>query len=578
MLVATQSIAAGGKSQQAQFEQYLGDPNDSQVALSYAKILEADEAGVITKEAEECLDKWHLNHYFVPQELGGKLSRFDTMVEVLRPVFRRDFTLGLGYGVTSFIAAVNVWLSGNQEQKQHLADILLNNEKVSVVFHELNHGNDFIHNELKAIPTANGFRLSGKKQVINNIERARAFVLFAQTSEKAGSRSHSLFLIDKKDLSPESYRYLPRYKTLGVKGCQIAGIEFQDTFANQESLLGKAGSGVENALKAFQITRCILPAMSVGVADTALRTVLKFATKRKLYNRSVADIPHARWTLVNAFLDLLIIDCLSGSMTRALHVIPEQMSVYSALMKYFVPLTIEQMLNDLSIILGARFYLREGEFGIFQKLLRDYPVVSFGHAGTAICQATIIPQLKFLARKGWSKPLEKREHLREIYQFEGNLAPFQPEKLKLTNNGKDDILGSLRSLLANASYPITDELRSFIVFFNSQLDNLIEEVDLLERNTGNNLCEPKAFDLVEKYAIIFAAASCINTYLENPHHSEPFFQSGKWLNAALQRLAQKLSPNMVVESTELEEELLYQMCERLDNGYSFTLAGSPLAG
>jgi alkylation response protein AidB-like acyl-CoA dehydrogenase len=574
------------KNDATQLEQYLGDPNDSSVTLSYTKILQADEAGTIPKNAEECLDQWHLNEYFVPHELGGKLTRFDTMAEVLRPIFRRDFTLGLGYGVTSFMAAVNVWIGGSEEQKQQLADLLLSNEKVAVAYHELNHGNDFISNELKALHTSDGFQLLGQKHVINNIERARGIVLFARTSDQLGSRSHSLFFIDKSNLAKESYRYLPRYRTVGVKGCQIHGIEFQDTLIPQESLVGKLGSGVETAFKAFQITRCVLPTVSVAVGDTALRTVLNFAVRRKLYNKSVADIPHARFTLVNAFLDLLITDCLSLSMTRALHAIPEQMSVYSAVVKYFVPLTIKRMLYDLSIILGARFYLREGEYAIFQKLLRDYPVVSFGHGGTVICQAAVIPQLQFLASKSWSKPPGKLEQLSDVYTFAKPLPPLQAERLRITNNGKDDIIRSLKDLLTDhvgsshslASNPITGDLRLLVALFNAELENLTQEVEQLNHDTKNALSDSKAFELVEKYAIILAATACINTYLHNRHQAEPFFQSGQWLVAALKRLANKLSPSLVLQTTEFEEELLQEMIARMNEAYSFTITRSPIAG
>lgn len=569
-----------------QLEQYLGDPNDSSVQLSYAKILQADEAATISPNAEKCLDRWRLNEYFVPQELGGKFTRFDTMVEVLRPIFRRDFTLGLGYGVTSFMAAVNVWLSGSKAQKQQLANLLLRNEKVAVAYHELDHGNDFVRNEFQALSTDDGFRLLGQKQVINNIERAQGIVLFARTSDRPGSRSHSIFSIDKQDLAQEYYRYLSRYRTVGVTGCQISGVEFDNALIPQASLVGSPGNGVEIALKAFQITRCVLPTVSVAVGDTAIRTVLKFAFKRQLYNQFVTDLPHARSTLVNAFSDLLMVDCLSLSMTRALHVLPEQMSVYSSVVKYFVPTVMKQMLYNLSIVLGARFYVRDGEYGVFQKLLRDYPVVSFGHAGTTICQAAVIPQLQFLARKSWRKPLTTPKPLESIYQFARDLPPFEAERLRISNNGEDDILRSLRSLLLTAldgvdladSDYIAQELRSLIELFNDQLDSLILAVEQLFSDRQNALSDPKAFEIVEKYAIILAATSCLNTYIYNHHQADPFFRSGQWLVTVLRRLLGKLSVNLIEPSTEFEAELLAEMNSRIAHGSSFTISRSPIAG
>jgi alkylation response protein AidB-like acyl-CoA dehydrogenase len=564
----------------ASLDQYLGDPYAKDEIFSYANILEDDEQGILSEKAEKQLDKWGLNHYFVPDEFGGKLSRYDTMVEVLRSVFRRDITLGLGYGITSFMAAVNVWSNDSEVQKKRLADLLLDHQKISVAYHELDHGNDFIHNKLKACQQDKRFQLFGKKQIINNIERAKALVLFAQTSEQPGSRSHSLFFIEKNDLTPGSYHYLPRYQTVGVKGCQIAGINFQGSSIPSTSLLGKLGSGVETALKAFQITRSILPSMSIAAGDTALRIVLNFAVNRQLYHKSVADIPHARSTLVNAFLDLQIADCLSLSVTRALHVLPEQMSVYSSVVKYFVPHTLKQILNNLSLILGSRFYLREGESAIFQKLLRDYPVVSFGHAGLVICQASILPQLQLLANKSWTDLAHPKEDHPYIYTFGQALPPFQAGRLKITNNGQDDIVRSLKVLFNNPnkinnSVPLNllgKELRALISLIHDQLVVLTQEVQQLHQNSPNPLSDPQGFYLVEKYALMIAAIACINTYLYNPQLDIPFFQSGKWLVAALNRLLAQLSPNSFRQEPNFdEEELLFEMIERLKQGKSFTL-------
>src|SRR6202042_640085 len=65
----------------------------------------------------------------------------------------------------------------------------------------------------------------------------------------------------------------------------------------------------------------------------------------------------------------------------ALHVVPEQAGVLAAATKYLVPRILGEALYELSIILGARFYVREGEHAIFQNLTRDAPVLALGHAG-----------------------------------------------------------------------------------------------------------------------------------------------------------------------------------------------------
>lgn len=109
----------------AELEQLLGDPRDPDNPFGHDALLAADDRSELLPSAEDALTGFGLNHEFVPVELGGRLARVDTLARVLRPVFRRDASLALGYGVTSFLAAVAVWAAGTPEQRRWTADLLM---------------------------------------------------------------------------------------------------------------------------------------------------------------------------------------------------------------------------------------------------------------------------------------------------------------------------------------------------------------------------------------------------------------------------------------------------------------------
>ncbi|MFH8494306.1 acyl-CoA dehydrogenase [Streptomyces coeruleorubidus] len=560
-----------------ELEKRLGDPTSEDNDLSYTRLLRADEAGELSTAGERVLDDVVLNADFVPREHGGSLERIDSLVRVMRQVFRRDVALGLGYGVTSFMAGVNVWTAGSAEQRERLARILLGGGKVSVAYHELAHGNDFVRNEFEARPAPEGgYLLNGEKQVINNADRADAWVLFSRTSPAPGSRSHSVLFAERAGLDADSYRVLPRYDAVGVRGCHLSGLHFDNTPVPADALVGASGQGVELALRAFQITRSAVPGMALGAADTSLRTVIRFALGRELYRKSVMDIPHAKATLSGAFLDLLICDSLSLTATRAVHLLPEETSVYAAATKYLVPKMLTETMHDLSIVLGARFYVREGEFGIFQKHIRDLPVLSLGHAGSAACQATIIPQLARLARRSW---------------FTGDKAPdalFRPRedlpalpfgRLTLAS-GKDSLSASLVASVDElpSSSPEERAVHAMALKMMDELRQLQESSLALTPENRTALASPGTFALADRYAVLLAAASVIGVWQQARGGDDPFLADPGWLAAVLHRLARRLGqqPPDLPASVDagVHEEVLRRFRERR----SFDLYDTPLAG
>ncbi|MBQ0864842.1 MULTISPECIES: acyl-CoA dehydrogenase family protein [unclassified Streptomyces] len=605
MLTPTEGTGGTGAEEElriqyriADLERRFGDPADPDNPLGITALLAADERGELLAEAEDVLTDFQLNAEFVPREWGGRLERVDTMGRVLRAVFRRDASLGLGYGATSFLAAVAVWAAGTREQRRRVAELLLSGGRLAIAYHELAHGNDFVRNEFRATPTADGgFRLDGVKQVINNVVRAEALVLFSRTDEAAGSRSHSVLLVEKDRLPAGRLRYLPRYATVGVRGCQNAGVEFTDCPVAGDALVGELGDGVELALRSFQITRSVVPSMILGGGDTALRTAVSFALNRQLYNRSVLEIPHARATLVGAFIDLLICDCLALAATRAVHLLPAETSVYAAAVKYLLPKLLTETTYDLSVVLGANFYVRGGEYGAFQKHVRDLPMISLGHAGTAACQATIIPQLPRLARAAWFTGPPAPDGL---FRIRDPLPPLDPARLELVATAD-----GLACSLAGAADELADDSRTgpgartgaygealvaLAGEVEAELRGLQEECAAMPAKDRTVLASPRAYAGADRYALLLAAAACLGVWRNQgtgqdaggqtgPHAaSTDFLASPVWPTVALTRLAKRLGRPLPKLPAGWEEHLLDEVLTRYHEARSYDLYDTPLAG
>jgi alkylation response protein AidB-like acyl-CoA dehydrogenase len=507
-------------------EKLLGDPFDAANPVGFHQVMVADERAELPRAGEQLLDEWDCNAEFVPDRDGGRWSGVDDLARRLRPVFRRDPALGLGYGVTSFMAMALARTAGDSEQRRKMSAELLSGGKIAVAFHELAHGNDFLRNEVTALPGKGGMILNGRKEVINNVSRAGSMVVFARTDDRPGPRSHSLLLLDKQDLP--GVRYLPRYRTTGLRGCQLGGVEFTGDVVPVDRVVGEPGSAVEIALRAFQVTRTVLPGMALGVLDSALHVGYRFAAERRLYGHPVVDLPHARDTLACAFADLLVADSMFTAVARGLQVAPGHAAVSAAAVKYLVPLMLEEAMREVSVILGARSYLRDGPQAIFGKFRRDLPVLGIGHAGAATCLLTVIAQLPVLARRAWTAA----EPPAELFDITKSLPELEFTQLSIAA-GRDPLVASL--LAAAQRLPGDEPVHELIRALAAEVGRLARDCLLLRPSELGAAASARAFELAERYTVLLAVAACVGTWLHSPQNP-----GTPWLHIALIRLAGRL--------------------------------------
>jgi alkylation response protein AidB-like acyl-CoA dehydrogenase len=466
----------------------------------------------------------------------------------MRVVSRRDLTVAIGHGKT-YLGSVCVWVGSEEEQKYRLAKIIKEQKQVALGLTEKAHGSDLIANEVEATEVEDGYLLTGEKWLINNATRGKALTVFARTDSHGTSRSFSTFFVEKDKLKNSSYRHLEKIRTHGIRGADISGISFDKCLIPKESLIGKLGAGLEVTLKGFQITRTICASLSLGAADTALRSTLDFALSRKLYGENLFAVPHAQQQLVEAFLDILICDCVATAATRAIHVTTEQMSVWSAVVKYFVPITVEKLIYNLGVVLGARYYLRESHWwGIFQKIVRDNAIVSLFDGSTIVNLYALSLQLRHLAKHRTKIDICRCEdllfRLENTFSLDRTLPDANLNNLELFNRGHNDVLQGIELSLVNLkkiqnSSEIDNEILQVIINFTSNLLNLLKKNDEIVKDLPaqkGHKEPPELFEMSRQYCLLHTAAACLHMWLYNRQLLGDFFAQGKWLVLCLDRL------------------------------------------
>ncbi|MFF1691775.1 MULTISPECIES: acyl-CoA dehydrogenase [unclassified Streptomyces] len=561
----------------------LDDPGNP---LGAAALLAADAAGAVLPEAEKVLDDFGLNAEFVPADVGGRLERMDLLGRLLRPVFRRDASLGFGYGLNCFFAATPVWTAGDDTQRRLAARLLLSGRRLAVARHEVAHGNDFVRDEFTATIVPDGLVIDGSKSAIANASRATGLVVFARTEGAARGRSHTVLLLDRDELPAGSVENLARRTTTGMRSAEFGGLRITDCLVPAGAVLGEVGAGYELSLRSSLLIRGLIPSIVLAGADTALRTVARFAGRSRADGRSSLDVRHVRDVLTGGFLDLLIIDCLALVATRALHLLPRQMSAYAAAAAYLAPKLVAESMDEMSSVLGEETFAEDGAYAMFQKQRRDLPVTSLGHAGSAGRQVSILPQLPYFARHAWFADPEPPP---DLFRPDRELPPLDLSKAVLLGDG-DPLAATLVACtdLLEAAEPRHDgdglggpALRFLTRVLTGELAELKKAFENVAEGDREALSSPQSFGLADRYTLVLAAAACLGVWREQRSapagRADAFLAAPAWVTAVLYRLVARLGLPLPDRPVAAQRLVLEEVVARLHDRRSYDLYASPLA-
>ncbi|NEB81266.1 acyl-CoA dehydrogenase [Streptomyces sp. SID14478] len=558
---------ADARARAARLEALLGDPYDPANPHGLQTLFAADGRGEPPAATEALLTEAGFGAELVPAAQGGLLTRADLLARALRPVFRRDVGLGFGYGIISLFAAGAVWTAGDAQQRRDVAALLLNGGRATILHHELAHANAILRHEFSARRAPDGYRLDGRKDVIINAARADLQVVYARTDPARGPRSHSVLLLDPARAGAGRLRHLPRVDLPGMRGALFSGLEFTDCPVPAAALVGAEGDGVGVALRVFQVNRSVI----CGVVTSAVGTVLHSAVRATTEGRTGPLAKRWHKPLAGVFADLLACDAMSTVVLRALSLLPTQAHVYAAAVKYVVPDLLREDLEELAGVLGARGYDHASpEYGALDKLVRDLPVAGLGHAGSASCQAVLVPQLRGLAERSW---FAEQEPPTELFRSGAELPDLEYGLLGIAGGGDfmaASLVGSAERLAPSRGAGGTlGALADLAEAFVTELRALREQCRRLP-TSGAALTDPAVVVLSARYAGVVGAAGVLGIW-EHQDGTDPFLADPAWAVLALSRLAGRLGVAVPDLPDSIQEQILDELVRRYQEGRSCDL-------
>ncbi|MFF1421108.1 acyl-CoA dehydrogenase family protein [Streptomyces sp. NPDC058280] len=565
-----------------EFDRFLGDPNDPGEVFSYARCAELDDKEEFPADICRRFEEWGLPDEYVPVEYGGRLRDYEQVLQLIRAVARRDLTCAIGHGKT-YLGGVCVWVAGSAEQGARLGADITAGVPVALGLTERAHGSDLlageVHTDDKAADTADHWLVSGEKWLINNATRGSVLSLLTRTRPDGGPRGFSVLLVDKRELDEDSYRHLPKIRTHGIRGADISGIAFDGARVPRGALVGAEGAGLEIVLKALQLTRTMCAALSLGAGDHGLRLGLDFAEERELYGRRLIDLPQARHVLAGAAADVLLHEAVALVAARAVQTQTAELSVTSAVTKYLLPTGTDQVLADLTGLLGARAFLKGVHAdGRFQKVERDHRIVGLFDGNTLVNLNSLVNQFRSLVR-GFRRGAGDTAGSDAACDLGTALSPLDPTRLSLVARHGSGVMAGLaasveeitrRAGLNPALGPVAEAARRLLAVTTAVHAEMEEYQGVLAE------VPPAAFEVARRYTLCWAGAACLGLWTRSTDlvgddpGTGPLWREGLWLHTALDRLLVRLG-EPAAAGPETYEELLGALRAARSSGRLFSL-------
>ncbi|GGJ22739.1 acyl-CoA dehydrogenase family protein [Streptomyces brasiliensis] len=565
-----------------EFDRFLGDPDDPGEVFSHARCVELDDKEEFPADICRRFQEWGLPEQYVPVEYGGRLRDYEQVLQLVRAVARRDLTCAIGHGKT-YLGGVCVWVAGSAEQGARLGAEIMAGVPVSLGLTERAHGSDLLAGDVrtddKAADTEGHWLVSGEKWLINNATRGSVLALLTRTRPDGGPRGFSVLLVDKRELDEDTYRHLPKIRTHGIRGADISGIAFDGARVPRGALVGAEGAGLEIVLKALQLTRTMCAALSLGAADHGLRLGLDFAEERELYGRRLIDLPQARQVLAGAAADVLLHEAVALVAARAVQTQTAELGVTSAVTKYLLPTGTDQVLADLTGLLGARAFLK-GVYagGRFQKVARDHRIVGLFDGNTLVNLNSLVNQFRSLAR-GFRRGTGDTAGADAACDLTAPLPPLDPARLTLvTRHGSGVMAGLAASVDEITRRAEQNPVIGPVAAAARRLLDVTTAVHAEMEEYQGVLTEvpPAAFEVARRYTLCWAGAACLGLWTHSTDHfgDDPgtgeLWRDGRWLHTALDRLLVRLG-EPAAAGEETYEELLGALRAARSSGRLFSL-------
>jgi alkylation response protein AidB-like acyl-CoA dehydrogenase len=340
---------------------------DVAVARIGPLVRRAEAEHTFMPEIREVLAEMGLFGVVVPEQHGGveaDVRHQMVVLEELAGVYPSACTYLTAHWLATKLIARNLGDPAPDWAKPLLSDAATGARIGAIAVTEAEAGSDLASARMAAKHVGDHWELSGTKRFITNGGFCDYYTVLARTGE-AGARGLSLFLVEADRPGVLAARFEEK---MGLHGSATAEMEFTDVIVPDDHLIGEPGRGFQYVMQAFDEGRIGVAAMSLGIAEAALRASQTYATERRQFGHAIAHFQGVQFLIADMAIAVETSRSLLYDAAQAVVEGRGDASRLSAIAKTYVTDSAMTVATDAVQVHGGYGYINE--FPV-EMLMRD---------------------------------------------------------------------------------------------------------------------------------------------------------------------------------------------------------------
>ena len=328
---------------------------------------------------------------------GGSAMGYTAHMVAMEEISRASASVGLSYGAHSNLCVNQIHRNGSQAQKRKYLPALVRGERVgALAMSEPNAGSDVMSMKTRAERRGGRYVLNGSKMWITNGPLCDVLVVYAKTSDEAGSHSLTAFIVERER---PGFSVAQKLDKLGMRGSPTGELVFDNVEVPAENVLGEAGGGARVLMSGLDYERAVLAAGPLGIMQACLDLALPYVHERVQFGRPIGEFQLIQAKLADMYTTLSACRAYLYQVGRALDAVQDhsarELRKDCAGVILYCAEKATWMAGETIQILGGNGYINDYAAG---RLWRDAKLYEIG-AGTSEIRRMLIGRELFQATR-----------------------------------------------------------------------------------------------------------------------------------------------------------------------------------